>query len=301
MRLTLLSLPLPSLVSSQAVWNTGDGSKWSNNKTITSAIVADGVVDLSTGEYHSSGGEKGVFEFCSKLETVRLPESLRKIGDYAFYYCQALVHVDIPSGVNEIGKDAFVRCTSLETVTIPEGVVDLPDFIFYHCHSLRSVKLPSSLKTIGEHAFQSCTSLAKITFTTLFNVPSVGSEAFKDCNSQLFIHFDHEEANVERFADVIRSRYNNITVTPRRGKNVCLICFFGAQTNGSKNINTRAVANEQMPQQLHQLLTPSRAGETNHRVHVVSSMQMMGGCFFLFFICCSLKLFPPIFANVVAG
>ena len=129
MRLTLLSLPLPSLASSQAVWNTGDGSKWSNNKTITSAIVADGVVDLSTGEHYEDGGEIGVFECCTKLVTVRLPESLRKIGDYAFRYCEALVHVDIPSGVNEIGTSAF-SFSSLETVTIPEGVFDLTDSIF---------------------------------------------------------------------------------------------------------------------------------------------------------------------------
>ena len=53
-RPTLLSLPLLSLVSSQVVWNTGDGAKYAgdteHNETVASAIVADGVVDLSTGE-----------------------------------------------------------------------------------------------------------------------------------------------------------------------------------------------------------------------------------------------------------
>ena len=85
MRLTFLSRPLLSLASSQAVWNTGDGAKYAGefdheadecipNETITSAIVEDGVVDLSTGEHYellySSGEEKGVFQFCTKLETV---------------------------------------------------------------------------------------------------------------------------------------------------------------------------------------------------------------------------------------
>ena len=179
MRLTLLSLPLLPLVPSQAVWNTGDGAKYAGedyrhpNETITSAVVADGVVDLSTGEVHEDGLGKGVFQYCSKVETVRLPESLRNIGDFAFHYCEALVHVDISSGVNEIGKGAFHWCLSLETVTIPEGVVHLPDSIFNECKSLESVKLPSSLEVIGWDAFNFCRSLATVNFHDLKGLKTI--------------------------------------------------------------------------------------------------------------------------------
>ena len=49
MRLTLLSLPLLALVSSQAVWNTGDGTKWSDNKRITLREAASSLnVDIGT-------------------------------------------------------------------------------------------------------------------------------------------------------------------------------------------------------------------------------------------------------------
>ena len=190
MRLTLLSLPLLALASSQAVWNTGDGTKYAGdewddevipNETITSAIVADGVVDLSTGEHYSYGDEKGVFEYCTKLETVSLPESLRKIGGIAFYGCKALVHVDIPSGVNEIGEGAFAY-SSLETVTIPEGVVDLPDGIFFQCESLKSAKLSSSLKTIGMSAFQYCSALMTIKPDALEGLTEIGEKAFHGCS-----------------------------------------------------------------------------------------------------------------------
>ena len=186
MRLTLLSLPLLSLASSQAVWNTGDGAKYAGddwrhpNETITSAIVADGVVDLSTGVF-VNGKKKGVFQNCTKLETVRLPESLRKIGGYAFCLCKALMHVDIPSGVNEIGEDAFAY-SSLETVTIPEGVVDLPDGIFFQCESLKSAKLPSSLKTIGMSAFQYCSALMTIKPDALEGLTEIGEKAFHGCS-----------------------------------------------------------------------------------------------------------------------
>lgn len=192
MRLTLLSLPLLSLLSSQAVWNTGDGAKYAGewddeadecvpNETITSAIVADGVVDLSTGD-HNVFGEKGVFQYCTKLETVRLPESLRKIGHRVFYKCRALMHVDIPSGVNEFGEYAFAK-SSLETVTIPEGIVNLTEFIFWECESLKSVKLPSSLKTIGEWAFYACYALTTINDDALEGVTDIGETAFQLCKS----------------------------------------------------------------------------------------------------------------------
>ena len=175
----------------QTVWSTGDatkfagewdGIKWRANVSITSAIVADGVVDLSTGEDNEDGDEKGVFQWCTKLETVRLPESLRKIGEKAFVYCERLVHVNIPSGVNEIDEGAFAF-SSLETVTIPEGVVNLSDGIFYKCKSLKSAKLPSSLKTIGDSAFDSCSALTTINNDALEGVTEIGSYAFSQCKS----------------------------------------------------------------------------------------------------------------------
>ena len=167
------------------------------NESIKSASVAEGVVDMSTGELvdlstgkvvATSTGERaecgtqeiGVFQNCTKLNTVMLPESLRKIGGFAFYECRALVHVDIPSGVNEIGVGAFCL-SALETATIPEGVVNLPERILYKCHSLKSVKLPSSLKTIGKYAFAQCASLPTINFDGLEGVTEIGEYAFGEC------------------------------------------------------------------------------------------------------------------------
>ena len=217
MRLTLLSLPLPALVScgspccpflssrffhygslvlcfpskklvSRAVWKTGDGTKYAGriygneNVTITSALVADGVVDLSTGVI-DEGREIGVFFYCTKLETVKLPESLRKIGFGAFGGCDKLTHVDIPSGVNELGEAAFTYCETLERISIPDGVVHLPNSIFYRCYSLKSVKLPASLNTIGEVAFCQCNSLTTINFGALKGVTEIGQFAFCECSS----------------------------------------------------------------------------------------------------------------------
>ena len=170
----------------QAVWKTGDGAKYSGsedeaNLDTTSAIVSDGVVDLSTGKIDRFQDEVGVFQFCNLIETVTLPKSLRKIGGSAFLEVIALRHVDIPSGVNEIGDKAFADCHSLRTVTIPDGVVHLPHGIFDGCECLETVKLPVALKTIGDNAFNYCESLTMINFGDLKGVTEIGSWAFASC------------------------------------------------------------------------------------------------------------------------
>ena len=167
----------------KVVWNTGDGAKWYNNKTITSATVASGVVDMSSGLEWNAGCAIGVFQDCPRLHSVKLPESLRKIGGFAFCYCDALVCVDIPSGVNEIGMDAFAGCESLQTVTIPEGIVDLHDETFNKCSSLRFVELPTSLKSIGYQVFGYCSSLATINFDAIKGVTKIGKQAFIGCSA----------------------------------------------------------------------------------------------------------------------
>ena len=136
---------------------------------------------MSAGE--EDGDETGVFENCTKLETVKLPNSLRKIGSNTFDNCKALVHVDIPAGVNEIGRCAFNDCCCLRTVTIPEGVLNLPVGVFAGCKSLESAKLPSSLRTIEQYAFSRCVSLTAINFDALEGVTDVARWAFYECLS----------------------------------------------------------------------------------------------------------------------
>jgi hypothetical protein len=46
-----------------------------------------------------------------------IPNSVRSIGDYAFYNCSGLTSVTIPDSVTSIGQDAFSGCSSLAIVT----------------------------------------------------------------------------------------------------------------------------------------------------------------------------------------
>ena len=72
--------------------------------------------------------------------------------------------VVVPAGVKEIGDEAFACCRSIESVELPEGLEKIGKKAFYGYHDrsgisymkLSSVRLPDSLKEIGEAAFYGC-------------------------------------------------------------------------------------------------------------------------------------------------
>ncbi len=80
-----------------------------------------------------------------------IPNSIRKIGKFAFWGCRKLPKLDIPASVKEIGGGALSYCTMLKTIMIPETVTTLRDSVFYGCDSLKTiycqVKDPNDFKS----------------------------------------------------------------------------------------------------------------------------------------------------------
>ena len=62
----------------------------------------------------------------------------------------------IPSGIIEIGKEAFRGNEYIESVVIPEGVKKIGICAFAECPELTTLQLPKSLETIGAFAFSEC-------------------------------------------------------------------------------------------------------------------------------------------------
>jgi hypothetical protein len=114
---------------------------------------------------------------------VVIPDSIggkpvKKIDDWAFYYCKSLTSVTIPDGVTSIGMEAFGHCTSLASVVMPTSLKSIGDGAFYYCASLASVVMPDSLKSIGDWAFAFCLSLASVSLPPRVRI---GKDAFYKC------------------------------------------------------------------------------------------------------------------------
>lgn len=95
---------------------------------------------------------------------------------FAFESAKALESVYLPQGLKKVEDRAFYQ-SSLKRVVIDEGLQEIQYAAFGDCPQLQSVYLPSTLDTIGQMAFAYDYLLSEITFAG-GTPPTVDSEAF---------------------------------------------------------------------------------------------------------------------------
>lgn len=138
-------------------------------------------------------GENTFFKF-KNLTTLRLPDSLTKIGFAAFVGCENLTwifnanleqaipdnvqiidiaafadcvsipYLDLGQGVQIIGSSAFSECHSLSQILLSPALTEIQNSAFYKCDNLTELFIPASVTTIGEWAFYGCTGLVTVRF-----------------------------------------------------------------------------------------------------------------------------------------
>lgn len=84
-----------------------------------------------------------------------IPNTVTKIGEYAFYYCKGLTSIDIPNSVKIIGDDAFNSCTDLTNVSISDQVLQIGYSAFEYCSNIESMNVYAELPplTMGNYVF----------------------------------------------------------------------------------------------------------------------------------------------------
>ena len=145
-----------------------------------------------------------------KIESYIIPDSVTKIGDYAFFRCSSLSDIVIPDSVTDIGKCAFESCSSLSSVVIPDSVTDIGDYAFAGCSFLSNIVIPDSVTDIGKGAFSDCSSLSDIVIPD--SVTDIGECAFSDCSSLSKIVIPNSVTDIGDFAFSYCSSLNNIVI-----------------------------------------------------------------------------------------
>lgn len=125
--------------------------------------------------------EKEAFKGCNSLVNITLPESLTKIKEEAFSQCESLEQIIIPNSVTEIGKSAFNMCVNLKTINLPDKLKEISSSLFSLCENLENINIPNNLETIGYNAFNSCEKIKEIILPDSLKV--IGAEAFRGCLS----------------------------------------------------------------------------------------------------------------------
>lgn len=139
--------------------------------SLQSIIIPDSVIEIGNS----------AFEGCYMLENVNIPKSVTKIGNRAFLNCKNLNNIDIPNNVTEIGHKTFAGCFSLITVVLPDKIKKIRVGLFAKCKSLANIVINNGVTEIENWAFAGCESLNSIIIPK--TVTKIGSRVFANCKS----------------------------------------------------------------------------------------------------------------------
>ena len=108
---------------------------------------------------------------------------MERINEYLFNGCSSLTSITIPNSVKSIGHVTFAGCSSLTSITIPNAVTEIAFSTFTTCSSLTSITIPNSVKSIGNNSFSNCSTNTEFggTYTILAATPpTIQSNTFSD-------------------------------------------------------------------------------------------------------------------------
>jgi len=172
------------------------GGSFNSNGIIQNADAADVFTDGSY-KYTVTDGKAEIVGTVGKPSgNVVLPDTLSwypvtSIGESAFFWCDNLASVTIPSSVENINSNAFDDCKSLTSIKVADGNTnfsseggvlfnkDKTELIKFPEGKTGDYSIPSQVTSIGENAFNSCLGLTSVTIPD--SVTDIGSSAFYNC------------------------------------------------------------------------------------------------------------------------
>lgn len=126
-------------------------------------------------------GDEAFKEQYELTGTLRIPDTVTKIGRSCFLDCSGLTGIKLPGNLKFLGSSAFNGCAGLTgTLYIPEGLTVIPDSAFSGCRNLTGLVLPDTLTAIDPFAFHGCAGLTG-TLVLPDSLTTIGSFAFRGC------------------------------------------------------------------------------------------------------------------------
>ncbi len=170
---TLVGVEYPPKTQKCVVTGLGNGEPvfGINNTTLKEIILPDTIKSIGESAFYG----------CSKLDKINFGKSVTSIGFQAFYGCTSLTSITIPKTVTDMGKSLFNNCTNLKTVIFEEGIKSIGEYSLYHLEGLTNVTIPDSITSIGFSAFSGCKNLTSITFGK--NLTEIGDWSFEGCEA----------------------------------------------------------------------------------------------------------------------
>lgn len=226
------------------------------------------------------------------------PNNTKEIGNRAFYGCNRIEQIDMPTTVNKIEEYAFSQMSGLKklvikdlaswcsiefgnefanpimysksfyqndepatNVCIPEGVERIANYAFLQCESMETLVTPSTMLAIGDYAFQKCKNLKSATLSN--SITSIGNRAFYECkNMQIDLPANLETIGDYSFRNCYGIRHLNIPVSLKKVGNGAF-----AQCDSLKTVNTT---------DLQHWCNIAFSSNTSNPIHITKSLSLNG-------------------------
>ena len=160
---------VPTTLEGLPVTGIGKGA-FKDNMTINKVSIYKGVTEI----------RDEAFQGCRNLNSITLPDTLKKIGERAFD-STGLLSISIPGGCNELGEAAFSNASRLTSIVFPANFTAIPANAFLNCTALATVGLPAAIKTIGSKAFGGCTALTTFNVNSSVSAITFAQDVFAGC------------------------------------------------------------------------------------------------------------------------
>ncbi len=142
------------------------------------------------------------FSGCSMLDTLVIPNTVKKIGMYAFTGCTKLVYISFPESIEDILGGALYECAWYNnqpdgliyicnllyrykgtaptgTIVVKDGTKAILDFTFSNQPNIQSVVLPESVTSIHIQAFGDCPNLESVVLPS--KLETIEDHTFQYC------------------------------------------------------------------------------------------------------------------------
>ena len=131
---------IPSEIDGVIVKHIGDNAF--RNKSITKLILPSTLVSIGKEAFQSTW-----------IKQLSIPDSVTEIGENAFGYNMDMETLKLPNQLKKINKSVFSGCYSLKELTIPDSVIEIGDDAFSGNYRCIKLNLSANLKKIGSYAF----------------------------------------------------------------------------------------------------------------------------------------------------
>lgn len=173
---------VPSRIKGKRVTTIGDFA-FSNCRELKCVVVSEGIVKICTG----------AFFHCDSLEHVKLPSTLKELGtgrlrsktndsytnSGGFDFGDIFCESLLGYNINKTGEGAFEGC-AIEEIILPSNVDKVGKEAFSNCKRLTKIILPKGLSVVPERCFSGCDNLQYIGLPK--SLKTIGEYAFAYTN-----------------------------------------------------------------------------------------------------------------------